>query len=784
MLNNSKASYPSLEGGNEYPMRGVSNPISATVDRQLASDSLPPESEPMYGEAPTVDWVGIARNAFDASESWMQVNTRSTWAKSMAHYHSQHAADSPALLESNKSRANYFWPKSRTLVRAIQAAACSAFFTSADVVAIEAEDQDDGVQREAASFMRELINYRLAQTIPWYQLLLGGVAEAAVLGTIISHQSWEYDEEITIIGLEVDPVSGETFEIIESKTKKDEPAIRLVPAENLRLSAAANWLDPINSSPYLIELIPMFLGDVQDKIEKGALSDSEEAPWKNVGMSALLSSSSKDTIDTVANARAGRGRIDPKTLGDENVDAFKIVWIHRNIVRRDGKDWLFYTVGTNTLLSDPVPLANVIPWAKGKRDYALGKMEVEVDKVYSSSPVEIISGMQKAVNELKNQRYDNVRQVLNRRYLYRQGNQVDVRALARNAPGSLIGISATGNGSLDNYVTPLPTQDVTGSSYQEEDRIALAMDDLSGSMAGSTVNANRKMNETVGGMQLMQEAGNQVREMELRTVTKTWVENVIKQLVQLEAMYETDETVMKVALKKAKLLRITSQYFDHNFAVRVNVGMGAVSPTQRMQKIQSAVTATVSLIPDAAIAINGREIAKEIFGAAGYDNGDRFFNFDKVDAAKAQPQEDPQIALAREQMEQKAAIENGKLQIAQAKLQLENAKLEASVKEMEAKINLILAQTDAAIAQTTTTNVTAVYEATQAAGVIAQNPGAAVTADGILLSAGFVDHNPAPVIPQVIPQIANPGLAATPDTPGIGKKRGIETERIEPLGAG
>jgi len=211
------------------------------------------------------------------------------------------------------------------------------------------------------------------------------------------------------------------------------------------------------------------------------------------------------------------------------------------------------------------------------------------------------SGMQRAINELKNQRYENVRQVLNRRYLYRAGSQVDVRALSRNVPGGLIGISAPG--PLGNHVEPLNTPDVTASAYQEEDRLSLSMDDLTGSTTGSTVNSNRRLQETATGMNLMAEAGNKIREMELRTFTETWIEPVLRQLVQLIAAYETDNTALTVAAKKAKLRKVLPQYFDHKFSVSVNVGMGAVSPTQRMQKIQTAVATVTQLLPSASFSL-------------------------------------------------------------------------------------------------------------------------------------------------------------------------------------
>ena len=771
---------PSTEGMLYKPSTALTVPTVNSLDWNKDANTVtkPAEPETSKDDDGKPNWLLLARNAFDSSDSWMQVNLRQLWARNLSHYASEHAAGSPALSDANKHRSSYFWPKTRTLVRAIQSAVASAYFTSSDVVAIDAEDQDDEGQVAAAALMKALLNYRLTRTIPWYQIVLGAAQEASVLGTVISHQYWDYRERETHLGYEVDSETGETVELYETKVLSDKPAIRIAPAENIHISPASDWLDPINSSPYLIEKIPMFVGEVEAKVREGKDSKSGEPSWKDVGVNMLLGAATESVQDITRKARVGRGKLDPKTTQIESENAFKLIWIHRNIIRYDGEDWLFYTAGTTIMLSDPVRLTEVIPWADGKRDYACGKMEVEVDKVYASSPVEIIGGMQRAVNELKNQRYDNVRQVLNRRYLYRAGATVDIRALHNNVPGGLI--SVAGAGPLDSHVIPLATPDVTSSSYQEEDRISLAMDDLSGSTTGSTVNSNRKMNETVGGMQMMQEAGNMVREMELRTLTKTWTETCLTQIVQLEAMYETDVTVLTVAAKSAKLSAVYLEYFDHKFPVSVNVGMGAVSPTQRLQKITQAVSTVVQLVPDAAAAIDGAAVAKEVFGAAGFDNGARFFNFAKVEAQKANPQADPQLELAKQQLEQKGKIEQGKQEVAQGRLQLELEKLKLQNREMEAKVALLTAQK-------VTENVNAVYEASQVAGVILQNPGAAPMIDETLASAGFKDQNGAPVVSEPAqtgttePQVAvntHPNLPAKPVSAGIGARKGIETPTL------
>lgn len=781
---------PSLAGGDWKPNQYLAAPQVNSVDSHKNPNevSFDPANTPNRN-TDTPDWVQMARNAYDSSESWLQVNARAQWATNFAHYRGEHAPNSPIFTDINKYRSRYFWPKTRTLVRDIQAAAAAAYFTSLDVLSVEAEDQDNKKQADAATYMKSLANYRLTNTIPWYLIVLGGMGEAAILGTVASHQSWLYREEETLVKTEVDPETGDTYGYYETKVLEDKPQIRIVPAENIRMSPAADWLDPANSSPYLIELMPMYAGDVMTRIREGKDPKSGEPAWKNIGMSGLMSAGNRENLDTTRRARAGSHRLDPKSNMMEVTDEFRIIWIHRNLIRYNGTDWLYYTAGPNVLLSDPVPLSEVIPWAKGKRDYVLGKLEVETDRPYPAGPVELVGGMQRALNELKNQRYDNVRQVLNRRYLYRQGTQVDIRALARNVPGGLVGVSAPG--PLNNHVEPLPVQDVTASAYQEEDRLNLSFDDLSGSMTGNTVNSARRVNETATGMSLMNENENRIREMEIRTFTETWMKPVLQQLVELEAAYETDKVAMVVSAKKAKLRKVLPEYFDYTFAVTINVGMGAVSPQQRLQKLQTSIATVTQLVPDAAIGIRGDEVAKEVFGAAGYANGERFFDFAKVEKLKQNPQPDMAQQLAQQQLQQKAQIDQAKLELENQKLQLKQQEMQFKMQQEQAtnaailqeyaeKINLLLAKT----AQT---NVTAVYEAAQAQGVIAQNPGIASGTDQILKSSGFKDHDAAPVASEVAGQQAAQGMPGPTDThPNLapmpketaGAEQGIETQQL------
>ncbi len=101
---------------------------------------------------------------------------------------------------------------------------------------------------------------------------------------------------------------------------------------------------------------------------------------------------------------------------------------------------------------------------------------------------------------------------------------------------------------------------------------------------------------------------------------------------------------------------------------------------------------------------------------------------------------------------------------------------------IQAKANLLAAQTRKADADTTARSVEAQYSAIQTAQVIAQTPATSSLADGLLKSAGYVDHNAAPIIPQPpegtpaveMPRNTNP---VTPANPRVGLERGIETRK-------
>jgi len=76
-----------------------------------------------------------------------------------------------------------------------------------------------------------------------------------------------------------------------------------------------------------------------------------------------------------------------------------------------------------------------------------------------------------------------------------------------------------------------------------------------------------------------------------------------------------------------------------------------------------------------------------------------------------------------------------------------NPEAEAKAKLIEAQVNKVIAETDTAIARTVQTNIQASFGAIQTAQTIATIPQTASMADVLLKSAGYKDHDAAPIMP-------------------------------------
>ena len=559
-----------------------------------------------------LDWMTLARECYLFSTTYIDTNHRKRWEDGIRAFNSQHGQDSKYTSQAYEKRSRIYRPKPRAIMRKNEAAAASAFFSNIDTIDVQAENQADPQERASAEVNKIILDYRLRKSIKWFHVVQGGLQDAQKVGVVCARVHWKFEQT----------PKGEVLE--------DRPAVDLIPVENLRVDPAADWSDPINTSPYVIHLMPMYVIDIKERMTRK--DPKTGRPEWRAAADSFIRNATQAMPDSTRIVRE-KNRDDPYDTENRPIQDYSIAWIQRHIHRRGGQDWEFYTLGDQALLTDPQPL-EISTW-HGKRDYVMGCCILETHQSMPSSMYELGKQLFEETNEITNQRLDNVKLVLNKRWIVKRNRNVDVVSLSRNVPGS-----NTMADDPEGDIREVNWPDVTASSFQEQDRLAAETDELMGNFNPANIPMKGKLAETVGGGQMMVAPASLLTEYMLRTFVETFIQPVLQLLVKLEQQYETDEVILSLARDKANLYQkyginqITDSMLNKDLTVRVNVGMGATDPASRLQKFIMASNSYAGLVKAQIPGFNVQEAGKEIFGFAGYQDGRRFFTSDNPQVAQ------------------------------------------------------------------------------------------------------------------------------------------------------
>jgi hypothetical protein len=623
------------------------------------------------------EWlIAKAGEIYRHSTDYMDSNITTIWETNLSHFNGEHRPGSK-FGNQNYKRSRVFRPKTRSMTKSSEAALTNAMFSTLDVLDIQPQDPTDPIQIASAKINKEILQYRLDRKIPWFATVIGAYQSTKVYGLCISMQRWDYHVDTDIVAAQgengeyITDDDGALMGFEQEKIRKDDLVIDLIAPENFRFDPMCDWRDPCGTSPYLIYMMPIYAIDALERMEKK--DDKTGQPmWKKYPLGSLLGTRRK-WYDRTRQAREGRNRIDP--ADDQAGSTYNTLWAHMNIVDINGTDMMFWTMGTDLLLTDPIPVTEAFPHLReGERPFTVGFSTLEAFKNYPAGDVEQASGIQEEINIVANQRLDNVKLVLNKRYYVRRGSQVDLDALVRNVPGGGVMMN-----DPEKDVHTVDTRDVTGSSYQEQDRLSVELDELTGSFSQTSVQSNKNLNETVGGMEAMQSGAGAVQDYGLRIFFETWVEPTLRQMVRLVQYYENDATILSLAAKRAGLYQrfgineVTDELLEKELTVRVNVGMGNTDPQRRVEKLMFA-TKNAAGLPEMAGRMKASEVADEIYGALGYKDASRFFRTDEEQAEHLKenpPKEDPEIAIKKQEAKQRGEDNKMRHQREIMKLELE-----------------------------------------------------------------------------------------------------------------
>ena len=612
----------------------IKDPAAGDMDlwyagKEVEDDGVEPEQgEPDESEfnPDEPNWKRRAQDAFRFSTTFIDANYRKNWEDSIKAFNSLHPGDSKYNSEIFRKRSNIYVPKTRAIVRKNEAAAAAAFFSNLDRISITAVNGNDEVERASADVMQQLLQHRLTKSIPWFQICMGGIQDAQVQGACISHIYWQYAMRKNAKG-----------KLVRSS---DKPCIDLIPIENFRFDPSANWTDPVNSSPYLIHIIPMYVVDVKQRMER---PDPKGRQWKRYPDSQLIA---RDADDSTRRTRFGTQQ--DASMEKRSVSDYDICWIHRHIHRWNGTDYTFYTIGSDKMLTEPEPLEATV--FHNKRPYVMGVANLETHRPIPTSIPQMVRGLQDEINEIKNSRLDNVKFVLNKGYFAKRGKNVDLPALVRNVPGRVVLMDDPATDVVENS-----WPDVTASAYAEEDRNNQNFDELVGNFSAASVQMSRSPREPARAMTLLQAPANLLTDYMLMTYCETFVVPVLRQLVLLEQYYETDQVVLELAGKKSKQFqkigmdKVTDDMLEREMTVQVNVGMGNTDPVTKLQKFLVGVSSFAKVAVKPPPGVNLTEVFKEIMALSGYQDGERFSMENNAEAS-AQAQQIKQLQMKLQQL--------------------------------------------------------------------------------------------------------------------------------------
>lgn len=640
--------------------------------------------------------VGIAESSADRYAN----HVRKSWSRSYKAFRNDHYDGSKYTNKDYRHRSSLFRPKTRAAVRKAMAATASSLFSTVDAVAIQPGNEADDKCRAAASLMQEVVNYRLDRTsgrnaIPWFKTAMGATQDATLTGIVCSKQYWKLQTKQTgeEPHIDVDPETGEETELWEQdeetgettqvmkpilKTIFDRPDSVLISPENVILDSGADWTDPAQTAAFLFIKWPMKIDDIRER-EKD-LRD----PWKRLDDSALRGGKGDRASANPQAIRSSRDGGTDRFDAANNADEFSTVWVYECFVRAEGEDYTFFSIGSQHLLTEPRPVDEVYPWNDGERPVIIGYGSLESHKIFPMAPAESWQPLQNEINDLVNLTLDTVKMNVAPVAKVKRGAQVDLDALRRRGPGSNLLMT-----SLDSVAFEKPPG-VDAGAWQQMDRLNVDFDTLAGQFDSGSVQTNRTMNETVGGMRLISGAANALQEFDQRVFFETWAEPVLGQIVRLCQYYEHDETILSLCGERAQLWEkfgvseINDEILDKQITIRIDIGIGAGDPQQRLAKFQSATAVVAPLLQSSKQFQSGEweldieAVMQEVYGGAGYrDGGQRFIK-------KNPPQQGPNPQQQLEAEKIKATIEKDRSAAAlnMAKAQIEPMDAQLRVAEL------------------------------------------------------------------------------------------------------
>ena len=282
----------------------------------------------------------------------------------------------------------------------------------------------------------------------------------------------------------------------------------------------------------------------------------------------------------------------------------------------DGEQEAVITVANKTTVIRAVPN----PYNHQKKPFISFHDNPMPLEFWSLGEVEPLRSLQYELNDVRNQRMDNVTSILHKMWKVSNNADVDESELVWR-PGGVVHVNdMTG-------VEPLEVTDVTGSSYNEETLIKGDIQQTSGISdytAGQGNQSKALANDTATGIALLQEAGS----VRLKTKLEN-VENGIKKfgemLLSLEQQYTDQALVIRVVGDRGNVWReIKPEELRGKFDLRVE--SGSTQPMNKQIQRAEARELLNTIVPFAQLGVNIGYFIRHLISTYDLPNPDEAFS--------------------------------------------------------------------------------------------------------------------------------------------------------------
>lgn len=457
-----------------------------------------------------------------------------------------------AEAQQDQTRANLFIPEVFTTVETLLPRLVSRYLnTNRSIVEVLAREETDV---ENAKQVQMLLDYQFERMkLPFN--LVAFYKQALLYGTSVGKVYWDYRTREDDLG--------------KVHVLYDDPVFEVLDLFDF-------FIDPdsmdIQDARYCIHRKYLSLKELEQRQKRGI--------YKNVDQLKAICTADSSSISPPAEER--HNAIEPDDRDVEILEYWEddriVVVGGRKVVLRDEK---------NPFYHGQKPFVNIVFVPVPFEFYGIGVVE----------PIE---GLQHEINTKRNQRLDNVNLILNRMWLIQRGAIDDLRQL-RSRPGGVIIVNDM------NGIQPLPAPDVTSSSYMEEDKIKMDIQNTTG-VSDYIRGVMSSERQTATEVQIKSEQSASRFEFNFRLMAEMGLKRIARMVIQLDQQFIRKERVIRILGDQGPVFnRVTPEQIVGNFDLIPSVDPSGIHEAEKKKQIMSVYSALAGNP-----SVNARALAKKI----------------------------------------------------------------------------------------------------------------------------------------------------------------------------